>query len=706
MKYIGLVDWLNVDKGGHRIAGVTPLFEVTELVWRPVCSEEFPTQGKVFWFQANAEKDTLIYFRSEENTGQFRDHFKVVEPQLAIEILDLRMIGSPEKVRQALSTGLLHSRFMPTRALLWCEDNLFVGPVNIRLTESGTYTFEHPQRHKIQCYSKKIDVREVSYDRTLRYVVADLALGSPGSFVDWDDDKFVIRRAITWAVDRAKESGHQPKLTRYLIQQAAEQLIDAGSSPELKLEQYRLHRVTEITNNLSLSEELAQSAIESLKGHPVIAQQLDHLREEVMTMAAADSNEALSAERLAIEVAKREREQILSEVKIAYTELETLRARINEEVQEVEDEVNRRVGEILEKPATLLAEVAILQAVQRGTSNSGPEGVKSQNAKNLQAITWAHSTKIVTNLTELRKLLVTSSKAVGVPTKVCSRIHSAICAGLIPVLMGPRSLKALEAYSRVVCGGRMFRVNISPSYLDPGDLFGRLDYARGRFLPHPAGLADVLESARRSRGYALVVIEGANRAPTESYLIPIIQCAFSKLNLQLFHPSLISPKDAYRDLAEVQWPSNLLLSASIVEGVTTLPVCHELWNDAVLIETDCEVQKAWTTPEAAEIDPESGLIGGEAQTEVATNYFETLTGYKSLRGASDRFLAALSSFEGDPNKLFRALAESILLPFAASINDEDERSELLQQLTEVCNSAGFETSELMSMTRRIRRRIA
>jgi hypothetical protein len=706
VKLLGFVDWVNFDKGGHRIAGVAPLYEITASEWRPVRSEEFPTQGKVFWFQANADKDTLLFFRAEENTGQFKDQFKVSEPQVALEVLDLRMIGSPEEVRQSLSAGLHRTGFVPGKAILWCDGDSFVGPVNLSLTGSSTYTFEHPQRHKIPCHTRKLDVREVSYGRVMRHVIAELSLGPPDSYVDWDDDKVVMRRAITWAVDRAKERGEEVKLTKHVIQKAAEQLTETGSSADLKLESYRLRRATEIIADLNLSEELARSALDILQNHQAVVSQLDQLRAEVRKTVTAEINESLAAKRAEIESLVKQGEQVISEIETARLELEGLRAQASAEVQEVEEEVNRRVGEVLEKPSALLAEVAILQAVLRGTNNSTASSNDSSIKRNRHSIVWSQSSKVITDQTELRKSLLVSCKAAGVPVRVSGRIHAAIQAGLMPLLAGPRALKALEAYARVTCGERMFRVNVAPSYLDPGDLFGKFDSEHGTFIPHPAGLADVLEHARQDKRLALVVIEGVNRAPTESYLLPVIQCAFSNFHLHLLHPSLASPEDPYRALAEIRWPSNVLLSASIVEGATTLPLCRDLWNASVLVETDGDAPKPSPAPDVAELDPEGTLIGTESLTAVEAEFFEALPGFESLREASEHYLSALLGFEGNREQQVRIITESILLPFAASIEDEVERGELLRHLTEVCKPAGLEQPELESMVRRIRRRIA
>ena len=396
MRLLGLVDWVSV-KGGHNIAGVVPLFEVTTPEWRAVRNEEFPTRGKVFWFQATAERGALLYFRAEENPGPFKEEFKVAEPHPATEVLDFRTIGSPEEVRHALSAGLRRTSFVPKRALLRCKGELFIGPVNLSAIGTDTYIFEYAQRHKIPCYSRKLDVKEVSYDRVLRFVVADNPLGPPDSFVDWDDDRVVVRRAITWAADYAKESGVDHSLTRHLIQQATEQITGSGTSAELKLEQYRLQRAIDIIGNVKLSGDLAQAAVEALQRHPEVAAELNRLRETVKDAVTAEILESLRAERAALESAKQEREQVESIIETKRSELEALRAQVDAKVQEVETEVNKRIGEVLEKPAALLAEVAILRGALRGTDNSSLGNNVLHAVKNPSPVQWPTSSRTITD---------------------------------------------------------------------------------------------------------------------------------------------------------------------------------------------------------------------------------------------------------------------------------------------------------------------
>src|SRR5438552_9462217 len=107
MKVIGLVEWIDRDKRGNPIAGVHPLIEIQKGVWRSInATEEFPSQGQVFWPNAQtAVKDSMVIFRAEPNSGQ-KDEFMVVDPKSVFEVLDLRRYGTPAEVRATRIEGI------------------------------------------------------------------------------------------------------------------------------------------------------------------------------------------------------------------------------------------------------------------------------------------------------------------------------------------------------------------------------------------------------------------------------------------------------------------------------------------------------------------------------------------------------------------------------------------------------------------------
>jgi hypothetical protein len=413
----------------------------------------------------------------------------------------------------------------------------------------------------------------------------------------------------------------------------------------------------------------------------------------------------MKAEMEARATAQRELETIQTAIHAAHAQLADLHARIEAEVREVDAEISRRLDAILKKPATLLADVAILQATLHGVSAMPVPARPAHTPGERRAVTWVQG-RVITQQLEFRRGLVSSCKAVGLSPRIASRIHAAVSARLLPVLAGPGAYAALDAYARVACGGRIFSAHVTPSFLEPTDLLGKVDFARARFLPHAAGLIDVLETARDTKGLALVMLEGINRAPTESYLLPVLQCALGKKSLRLFHPAVVAEEDPYRAMAELQWPSNVWIAATLIDGPTTLPVSRDLWNSAVLIETDDDVSSSspLPLPESTELDPEGDLVNlSESQSDLVEALLEVLPDYRALRETSERFLGALAPLERDRSTLEATWVELLLLPLIASLDDAEERDETLRRVTQ---ARGGTPPEISALVRRVRRRIA
>ena len=241
---LGVVTGTKPDKWGEPVAWVRPLIDTAD--WREADPKEFPKRGYLFWPQAkDAVRDGLVFVRARENTvrlPEIKDDFMVVEPHPALEVLDLRQIGSPEQVRVALSAGIRLPATPLPRMFIWCSENTVVGPVGLVVGASGT-SLEKNNRNRIACFHLKHgEVRTVSYDGLTRHVVTKNNLGSPDGFVDWDDDKQVVRRALEFAVESAKRSGAVFERTKQLVEEAAEELTKKGSPADLQLDLYRLER--------------------------------------------------------------------------------------------------------------------------------------------------------------------------------------------------------------------------------------------------------------------------------------------------------------------------------------------------------------------------------------------------------------------------------------------------------------------------------
>jgi hypothetical protein len=675
---LGVVTGTKPDKWGEPVAWVRPLIDTAN--WREADPKEFPKRGYLFWPQANdAVRDGLVFVRARENTvrlPEIKDDFMVAEPHPALEVLDLRQIGSPEQVRVALSAGIRLPASPLARMFIWCGENTVVGPVGLVVGPSGT-TLEKNNRHRIACFHlKQGEVRPVSYDGLTRHVVTKNNLGSPDGFVDWDDDKQVVRRALEFAVESAKKSGATFERTKQLVEEAAEELTKNGSPADLQLDLYRLERARPLIKQIQHSDGIATEVVNALRKHPAVVKEFEELKSKEREGARAEAEAALKSEREELSRLKKESAAADAALTEATKSAKDVEAEAIRRGSEIEEQVRARMAEVVSSAPALLAQVSLLRPFLGGGATSVREA-RSAAAYPL----WKVGKTPLSAIKDLRARILPVMKALGIPPQTWQRVHSAFAARLLPLLAGPRSLDALRAYAQVATGGRMVVVQVTTALTEESDIFGRVDSARRSFVPHPAGLIDVVSAARQSDGLMLVVLDGANRGATESYLLPLARAALRQSTpIALFHPSAVAASDPYRAQARIEWPGNLLLAATLVEGPTTLPVASDLWADSVLIQTDAEGVSAPSLPaqvpaDFSEIDPKSSLIApGNADDAPPNDWIEDIVKLSSACEVARRFERAFRTIQNDPSALQREVVNAVLVPFLASIQDDEERA--------------------------------
>ena len=100
---------------------------------------------------------------------------------------------------------------------------------------------------------------------------------------------------------------------------------------------------------------------------------------------------------------------------------------------------------------------------------------------------WKVGPIVLSTVKELRARIIPVLKTLGIQVATYQRLHAAFAARLVPVLAGPRALEALRAYAQVATGGRIAIVQVTSSLAEAGDVFGRLQPARDRFVPMQPG---------------------------------------------------------------------------------------------------------------------------------------------------------------------------------------------------------------------------
>ncbi|MGN7918753.1 hypothetical protein [Lysobacter sp. 22409] len=496
-------------------------------------------------------------------------------------------------------------------------------------------------------------------------------------FVDWDDDATVLRRAIELTGKVAKHAGHNAALTKRQIQEAAGAFADLGLGPKQKLELYRLDRANAL---LADAEEVARRAGELadwLQAHPAVQVALDDLRKQVRSdaeqRARTELEILLAKEKTSLQsVTERNAAALVDlesrrrEIDLAEQQLAGLREDLAKTASDAEAAIGARALAAFNHPLELLAEVSVLRPFLGAIgSGAGAGSPKSQ----VQRPAWSSAQgETIKDRASLRRMLTGAARAKGVAPSQMLRIHAAISAGVMPITVGSGGLAALAAYAQAACGNRLLVTHVSPGAISPRDLYEIPD----------GGLSAGVEAAQGVDGISVVVLEGANRSPLESSVLPILQLAE-------LGTSLTSPVPGLR------------LAATNVLGATTVPITPQLWHHAIAIHPQPNAVPT-TTPESLGDLPLSSefFAIGDAPTEVVDALLEAWPECRELRPALNRVGAAMRRLQEDEERLRYELLHAIVLPYTATALSEEEQVEAL-------NAAGDVDGAIALELRRLRR---
>jgi hypothetical protein len=287
-------------------------------------------------------------------------------------------------------------------------------------------------------------------------------------------------------------------------------------------------------------------------------------------------------------VAEREKKQeVLTEIDRRRQELTQMEKKIeharelqNDLATNLEKGVAERVRKAIEDPIDLLASVAMIRAV--GNSERAKAALFSNpGSSNEQSASTINATAECTSSIELQNAVQFALSQNDVSTDLFRPLHSSLVSGVMPIIHGARSYELLSAYAANVTGNQLCWIPVSASWLEPSDFLGRWDNAQGEFIAHSSGLLELITSARSDGRLRLVVFDGINRAPLDSYLLPLLAChadagSTSPRNIPITVPNV----------GKISWPSNLLLAATFSPDEHLFPVTNSVWNYSSLIVTD------------------------------------------------------------------------------------------------------------------------
>lgn len=607
MTYLGRVRDVFESRDGYRFARVEPLYQSGEgRTWRPFrepVDQAFPSRGLVFWHDAPAtvEKGSHWQFGVVENPSydgnEKLEKYQIDQPEPVIEIIDLHSLEE-QRVRRLLTEEGLQLDLEPIAAdvLIWVDEDHWVGPVRLMETRGGWTVEATEDLARIQ--RRRLPPAEASLvDLCGKRIVLNprREFGELVGFCNWMTDyqfaSGLLRRLRK--LDRNAFDGLD--VTYAVFDEYLRAMEEAGLiGTDLEVELGRRERLQDLKKMMEENSSLLNEAVSALHEIKQFGKELEGRKEEEYKRIREELEQRVESELAGRRAELGRFEQEVEQVRLELERLEGELASKHEELDALshrfDDALAQRLSRLLEAPEETFADLAIFRKIF--APSAVPGSARENPPERVKVLPTTTTTTRITDTGELIGVLGKKLAARGASPFMAPDLHSAFLTGAVPIVTGPNAYDALDAYASTVAGARLCWIPISGTTFEPQELLGRFDPVAKRIIPHPGGLLDILAEARESDQLYLVVLEGLNRAPVESYLLPLLE-SFSDASLgrrartiPLAPRDALDPADPYHGHHRVMWEPNVLLAATPVFGTATLPLPEAIWDHAILIDTD------------------------------------------------------------------------------------------------------------------------
>lgn len=717
------------------IAQVQPLFEAAgdPPSWsrqyrgkEPV--EEFPNRGLVSWkgVHPGLEVGTLWQFRVEdqdfEPDNPLHEAFCVAPGATAArEVLDLRPYGAAEDIRAIATESGIPLRFVPSETVFLCiEENTWVGPVHLHRAESGRWLVPGGQDGQqsppllLNRAALAQDVLSLNIQGARQLLVPG---GQPGpriGSIDWSPNATVLKRVLTRV---RKQDAHLAE-TLQLTQKSIDRASEIVAVNESLLQEQQIKRAAGVVQRMSEHTQVTSEFMTELLGVPAVARKIDEAKQEAIRVAEASFEAKMTGERQLLDELQLKVAGSLQTLKWLEEQIAHRQEELRQQTDVISDETQARLQTILEKPASFLADIAIVKAALGLTEQNGHPVLRagsSPSANDSTTLAYPPVTQFakwelgsqVQDAKQLRLVLNTSFRDAGFPVTTARALHSAFVCGRVPVLYGPDSYEVLKTYASRVTAARILWLPISPGLLEPADLFGRTEHQSGRFAPRLGGLLDLMLEASKLEGLCMVVLDGINRSAVDAYLAPVIACYIDSQQeitgrrLAIAHPAALGHDNPYASLATLTWPENILLAGMFANDVASLPPSPGFWLTSPLVCVDAkheaEVHGSAKQTARTEKSAVRSWIGlsqwkghGRSITDKDTSGLAKLWpemedkkvhASLTLRDACRSFYAAALAWPTEPKTALEETLENCLAPYFVAKGKDNELLDIANRLS-------------------------
>jgi len=675
-RVVGTVDFRN-----DRFAIITPLYHESGGEWIDADPANFPTRGKVFWWgpALASSRGSAVIFELVEGHNE-KDIYSVGNAQYLHPLLDYGRFPYDEAIERLTISRLPASD--EVRAGLdvfaWCSYNrtgaapdgqgLLLGPLTPHTDGDGFHIPSNSIRlERVPYREDEPAIFPLPNSRYYCFPTSPIT-----GYLDCRPDAQILRTALKDAVALAESaSAEVPDFlkTKQLINKAAGLLQDGERLDDRQYKLDRLDRALKICRDSDELRTLTREVADVLRDDPAVKLEIQRdraaIRDQVYEEALAEVQSDIQTEstRLAdlreeiatARVTLVETTELLEE---ARQDLDTVKAEVDRQLESVADNVTSRISELVNDASDLLSDSVLLRAIGVG----GP--ARPEHESNYAISDPFEKRRAIAPIggRSTADVLRTASIICGVPSDALNRIHSAVRAGLLPIVTGSGGPFALMVYARVACSGRMAELPVAHDFLHPVDLLGVRSATPSRARAHGGILLGANRSVRQA-GPGLLILESFNRAPTESYLLPW---------LQSYDRGITVPgpaRDAIGDLSRFVPHNDLVVAATAAAGATTAPASPDLWGYAVVIDVPTAGRLATDLPELSALD--LSLLSDVPNTlqdfilELEDALGDIWVVDDGLIDTATRFSGQLADLQ-DPEEVFVSVLECVIVPALAT----------------------------------------
>lgn len=572
-----------------------------ETLDRQRCLQLFPNTGSVLWFRALPlpKLRTTWEVRIAESPtfrpdGAGSSRFRTVECVPAVELLDFRSKGGPEVARELLGDGIRLSRPPSASAYAWCPPEA-IGPLVLREASRGVWqlpaesaqmplkVWQEPEARAILQIPGEVGASVFATGRAR----PSKLLGQ----VDWSDDKTLLVRVLQDLRRLDKAYTDSLGLTLLALKHYADAMPVGPTRADNHLIVQRLTRaeglLARLKDRAPLEEEVAKGLMDLPAARLLLTSELE--RQQQLARSAMRVEQAEHEERLRANVLQRD--DMARQIADLERRIDERAAQLASDLEMLDADMRHRLQELAEQPLKALTDAFIARAAGHpfaaAITPTRPAALPKTPPDKRVAPENIAETDLAGFLGELDRRLA----ALGFTRQLSRVLLAGFLSGGAPLLIGASARRVLSAFADCLTAEGPTLIDASAAAFRVDDLLVEFDDSGA---PRPNSFLGLLTAASHQRMH-VVVLDGINRGPIESYLTPAVE------SYRDGQRGLSRRLTVERGAVDVDcWPEEVLLSLTVTDGPTVLPVPAHFWAHCIVIALEEFVGEGGPRPLAAD----------------------------------------------------------------------------------------------------------